>query len=265
VFNYVAASEHGINYDKMFMITLILTGIVFVITQSLLFWYGFKYKADGKRKALFYPDNHKIEVWWTVIPAIVLTILVVKGLLTWTQMTTHDNKEARRIEIFGYQFNWATRYSGADNKLGAHDFRQVGIINTLGVDTNDTKAYDDVIVVNELHLEVNKPVLLAFRAKDVIHSAYMPHFRVQMNVVPGLPTYFSFTPTVTTAEMRTKMNKPGFDYILLCNKICGAAHYNMKMKVVVDTKAEYARYMASQKPLVAHKIGQQPKDLTLNN
>ncbi len=253
VFEAGPASEHGVEYDNMFMITLVLTGIVFVITQVLLFWYGFKYKADGKRKALYYPDNHKIELLWTIIPAIVLTVLVVRGLITWTHMTSHNDPKARKIELFAYQFGWNARYAGTDNKLGAHNFRQVGVMNALGIDTNDVNAYDDV-VTNELHLEVNQPVDLAFRAKDVIHSALLPHFRVQMNVVPGLPTKFSFTPTVTTAEMRTKMNKPGFDYILLCNKICGGAHYRMKMKVVIDTKEEYQKWINSQNVLVANKV-----------
>jgi cytochrome c oxidase subunit 2 len=218
-----------------------------------LFWYGFKYKSDGKRKALYYPDNHKIELLWTIVPAIVLTVLVIRGLITWTNMTSNNDPKARKIEIFAYQFGWNARYAGTDNKLGAHNFRQIGVMNALGVDTNDVNSYDDV-VTNELHLEVNKPIELAFRAKDVIHSALLPHFRVQMNVVPGLPTKFSFTPTVTTAEMRTKMGKPKFDYILLCNKICGGAHYRMKMKVVVDTKAEYKKWINSQSVLVANKV-----------
>ncbi len=262
LFNQISASEHGIEYDKMFMITLALTGVVFVITQILLFWYGFKYKADGKRKALYYPDNHKIEFWWTIVPAVVLTVLVIRGLLTWNQMMNHKDPAARKIEIFAYQFGWSVRYAGADNKLGAHDFRKIGIINALGVDTNDTKAYDDIIV-NELHLEVNKPVDLAFRAKDVIHSALLPHFRVQMNVVPGLPTKFSFTPTVTTRQMRTKMGKPEFDYILLCNKICGSAHYRMKMKVLVETKEEFNIWLNSQPPLVAGKLSPVAKAVAL--
>ena len=249
VFSSGPASEHGGEYDSMFMVTLILTGIVFVITQVLLFWYGFKYKADGKRKALYYPDNHKIELLWTVIPAIVLTVLVIRGLMTWNAMMYNKSEKSRNIEIYAYQFGWNARYAGVDNKLGAHNFREQGKMNALGVDTNDVNAYDDV-VTNELHLEVNQPVDLAFRAKDVIHSALLPHFRVQMNVVPGLPTRFGFTPTVTTAEMRTKLKKPEFDYILLCNKICGGAHYRMKMKVVVDTKEDYQKWMKSQKVLV---------------
>lgn len=253
VFNVAPASEHGIEYDSMFMITLVLTGIVFIITQVLLFWYGFKYKDDGKHKALYYPDNHRIEIWWTAVPAVVLTILVIRGLITWNHMMYTKNEKARGIELFAYQFGWNARYAGEDNKLGAHNFREVGVMNSLGVDTNDVNAYDD-IVTNELHLEVNQPVDLFFRAKDVIHSALMPHFRVQMNVVPGLPTKFSFTPTITSADMRNRLKKPEFEYILLCNKICGSAHYRMKMKVVVDTKEEYAKWLSSQQVLVAAKV-----------
>ncbi len=245
-----AASVQGEKVDEMLFVTLIITGIVFVITQILLFWYGFKYKADGKRKAVYYPDNHKLELIWTVIPAIVLTVLVIRGLKTWNEIMNHRDPKATVIEVFGYQFGWTVRYAGVDNKLGNHDFRQIGVVNALGVDPKDPKSQDD-IMVNELHFEAGKPVSLKFRAKDVIHSAYLPHFRVQMNVVPGLPTQFNFTPTLTTAEMRTKLNNPKFDYILLCNKICGGAHYRMKMKVVVDSPADYAKWMASQTTLSA--------------
>lgn len=245
-----AASEHGAIYDNMFVITLVITGIVFVITQILLFWYGFKYKADGKRKALYYPDNHKIEFIWTIIPAVVLTILVIRGLKTWNEIMNHRDEKATVVEVFGFQFGWNARYSGADNKLGNHDFRQIGVVNALGVDPKDPKAQDDV-VATELHFVVGKPVSLKFRAKDVIHSAYLPHFRVQMNVVPGLPTQFNFTPSITTSEMRNKLNNPKFDYVLLCNKICGGAHYRMKMKVVVDSPEEYAKWMNEQPKLVA--------------
>lgn len=249
VFNQEPASAHGAEYDSMFMITVIITGIVFIITQALLFWYAYKYKHSAKRKALFYPDNHKIELLWTVIPAIVLTILVVRGLKTWTDITGNNDPDARVVEVYGYQFAWNARYAGDDNKLGKHDFRKIGVINALGVDTNDANAFDDV-VTNELHLPVGEPVMLKFRAKDVIHSAYLPHFRAQMNVVPGLPTQFGFTPTLTTAEMRAKLNDPKFDYAILCNKICGSAHYRMKMKVVIHSKEEFKKWMEQQPKLV---------------
>lgn len=249
-FTLPAASAHANEYDNMFMITLWLTGIVFVITHILLFWYTYKYKEDKKRKALFYPDNHKLELLWTIIPAAVLTILVVRGLIVWNDMTTSKDKDAMNIEVFGYQFAWNARYSGADNKLGKYDFRQMGIVNALGVDSTREFAGDDVITT-ELHVPVNKAIYLHFRSKDVIHSAYLPHFRVQMNVVPGLPTKFDFTPILTTNEMRVKLENPNFDYILLCNKICGSAHYRMKMKVIVDTQAEFDKWIKEQPALTA--------------
>ncbi len=245
------ASEHGVIYDSMFNITLLLTGIVFIITEGLLFWYGFKYRSNAKRKALYYPDNHKLELIWTIIPAIVLTVLVVRGLKTWSSITDRAQAEnAQKIEVYGYQFAWNARYAGTDNILGPHDFRKIGVVNALGVDPNNETAKDD-IVTNELHFKVGQPVVLKFRAKDVIHSAYLPHFRVQMNVVPGLPTQFTFTPTVTTAQMRVLLGKPNFDYILLCNKICGSAHYRMKMKVVVDTQDEYNKWLGTQPKLAS--------------
>jgi cytochrome c oxidase subunit 2 len=121
----------------------------------------------------------------------------------------------------------------------------------------DGSANDDR-VTTEIVLVKNKPYLFKFRARDVIHSAYMPDFRVQMNCVPGMPTQFAFTPTMTTAEARTVKNKPEYDYYLFCNKICGAAHYNMKIKVtVVDNEAEYNTWLASQAPLVAPKVAEQ--------
>lgn len=245
-FNQEPAAAHGKTYDEMFMITLFLTGIVFIITQILLFWYSYKYKHSEKRKGLFYADNHKLEFWWTIIPAVVLTVLVIRGLIVWNNIMYNKNENAIIVEVFGYQFGWNARYAGADNILGKHDFRQVGKTNALGVLPEDQNAKDDIIT-NELYLPVGVPVNFAFRAKDVIHSAYFPHFRSQMNVVPGLPTTFSFTPTITTTEMRNKLNDSKFDYILLCNKICGGAHYRMKMKVVIVTQSEYNNWLKGQK------------------
>jgi cytochrome c oxidase subunit 2 len=244
------SSEHGIIYDNMLWVTIIITGIMFVITQILLFWYAYKYRNTKGRKATYYPDNHKLELLWTAIPAIVLTILVVRGLKVWNDIMYASTDDAVKIEVFGYQFGWNARYTGADGVLGKSDFRQIGVINALGVDPYKDEAAKDDIVANELYLPVNKNVTLHFRAKDVIHSALLPHFRAQMNVVPGLPTTFTFKPTITTAEMRQQKNDPGFDYILLCNKICGGAHYRMKMKVVVVSESEYTKWLSTQSKLV---------------
>ncbi len=114
------------------------------------------------------------------------------------------------------------------------------------ISEEEKMAGEDDIVVTELYLPVNQKVAMKFRSQDVIHSAYMPHFRAQMNCVPGLSTQFVFTPTITTKQYQDYLGKPDFDYILLCNKICGNAHYNMKMKIVVVTEEEYELWLAEQ-------------------
>lgn len=119
-----------------------------------------------------------------------------------------------------------------------------------GLSTWET-GFDDKVVKGEMHIPVNKEVEFIFRSQDVIHSAYMPHFRAQMNTVPGTPTRFKMKPTITTAEMRNKLGDANFDYILLCNKVCGAAHFNMQMKIVVETEEEYNAWLAAQKVVKA--------------
>ena len=107
-------------------------------------------------------------------------------------------------------------------------------------------ADDDILVKVEFHIPINKPVNFQIRSQDVIHSAYMPHFRAQMNAVPGMLTQFYFTPTITTAEMRTKLGNPEFNYLLFCNKICGSAHYNMQMNIVVESEEDYQKWLSEQ-------------------
>jgi cytochrome c oxidase subunit II len=243
-----SASEHGLLTDRLFNITLIITGFVFVVTHIFLFWFAYKYRGSEKnKKAYFYPHNDKLEVYWTVIPAIVLTVLVISGWKTWTDITKPAPKDAIQLDVVAEQFLWNVRYAGADGKLGTKTFKLVNDVNKTGIDFNDKNAKDD-FMATEIYLPVGKPVNFNFGARDVIHSAYMPHFRAQMNCVPGMPTLFWFTPRTTTAEMREKLNDPKFDYILMCAKICGSAHYNMKMNIVVVTEAEYKEWLGKQKP-----------------
>ena len=159
-----------------------------------------------------------------------------------------DTSQSKVIEIYAKQFDWTARYSGSDNQLGKANYKLVKGRNQLGVDLNDEKSEDD-IVVREVHLVKDQSVLLKFRSRDVIHSAYLPHFRVQMNCVPGMNTQFAFTPTQTTAEMKEQEGED-FEFILLCNIICGVAHYNMQMKFVVETQEEYDAWIAEQLSLI---------------
>lgn len=270
------ASEHGKDVDFLMDISFLLIFIVQFITQALLFFFSYKYKGQKGRKALFYADNDKLEMIWTVIPVITLAGLILYGLFTWTSIMDFDNEEDPMVvELYAQQFNWKARYAGEDNTLGEANVRLIDIAkaNILGINEADPNADDDVITT-ELHLPVGKKVLFKMRSQDVIHSAYMPHFRAQMNCVPGMITQFSFTPTVTTEEMRLddgiveKVNRINdiraekraagedadpyeFDYLLLCNKICGQSHYNMQMKIVVESEEDYNKWMSEQKTFAA--------------
>ena len=243
-----SASVHGLDIDFMFKITLILTTIVFILTHIALFGFSFKYRGSENRKAYFYPHNNSLERIWTIIPAIVLTVLVLLGFFTWrgiTNVSPEDQKKAINIEVTGEQFKWSLRYAGSDNQIGTRNYKLTTPTNALGIDFKDQKSWDDKLV-GEIVIPVNKPVRFTIGSKDVLHSFYLPDFRVQMNAVPGMPTYFQFTPRLTTAQVREERNNPEYDYVLLCAKICGAGHYNMQAKVTVVSEAEYATWLAKQ-------------------
>jgi cytochrome c oxidase subunit 2 len=243
-----AASLHGVKTDTMMMVTFGITIIVFVLTQILLFGFSFKYRDTGKSKAYFYPHNNTIEKLWTIIPAVVLTVLVITGFFTWKEITnTTEVKGDINVDVTGHQFAWEIRYPGKDGKLGAKSYTLYTGANKLGVDFKDKNSFDD-LSADTLVLPVNRPVRINIFAQDVIHSVYMPHFRAQLNAVPGLPTFIRFTPTILTSDMKEKTNNPKFEYLLYCNKICGGGHYNMQKVVRIVTDAEYADWLSKQKP-----------------
>jgi cytochrome c oxidase subunit 2 len=306
-----SASVHGRELDWLLNINFILIITVFFITNTLLFTFAYKYIRKPGVKAFYFPHDNKLEMIWTVVPAVVLAIIIILGLRSWNTITDVAAKESINIELFSKQFDWTARYSGDDNTLGKFDYKlttdnnELALMTTNTIDTaifqmengvsgikaletklNDRKimlvpeerekmtvdlerksrlirilyqmrghhdskidayAWDDIIQKDTLILCENQEYEFNFRAKDVIHSAYFPHFRTQMNTVPGLTTRFKFTPDITTKDMRVKMNNPKFNYALLCNKICGSAHYKMKMIVVVLNKSEYKAWMDGKK------------------
>ena len=206
--NPEAASEHGVSLDYLFNITLFFTGIVFVITQILLFYFAWKYQGKKDRKALFMPHDNKLEIIWTIIPAVVMTFLVVGGLDVWNEAMAdvEPGEEVIEFEATGYQFAWALRYPGEDGKLGTRDYTKINGINSLGQVWTDEKNLDD-LMVDEIVLPKGKKVRVRIIARDVLHNFYLPHFRVKMDAVPGMPTYFIFTPTKTTVEYREELSK----------------------------------------------------------
>lgn len=330
---FKAASKHGEEIDELLMINWYVILPVFFLTNSLLFIFSWKYYHREERKALYYPHNNKLELVWTVLPAIALAVIIVFGIRTWNSIM-YNNEKGQVVEVYAYQFGWLVRYAGVDNQLGEANYKLVSSTNPLGVITeksiqdtyeeidkkvlnidqdlkvkrnangdllipkskadkkleelerlkrrkyrieaaidkgeSNSTAYsssDDDVVVQELHLVKDQPYTFIFRSKDVIHCPWLPHFRAQINAVPGMETSFKLTPTITTKEMRMmpevqehyknineihnerkrrigeEEEKVLFDYVLLCNKICGAGHSNMQLKVIVETQNEFENWI----------------------
>lgn len=276
-----SASEHGPLIDNLMVISLVLIFIVQTITQALLHYFAYKYRGKKGQIATYYADNNKLEFIWSAIPAVVLAVLIFYGLYAWSDIMfvdKEDEQDAIVIELYAKQFSWEARYAGTDNVLGKANVRYIEGVNTLGVDLADPNAQDDKTVTGEFHIPKGKRIIFKLRSQDVLHSAYMPHFRAQMNCVPGMVTNFSFIPTRTTLEMRedadmvakvdninkirqkkslelvaegkTALDPYTFDYLLLCNKICGASHYNMQMKLVVDTPEDFKKWLKEKPTLI---------------
>jgi cytochrome c oxidase subunit 2 len=241
-----SASVEGESLDKMFMITTAVTGVVFVLTQVLLFWFSYKYQESDNRKAFYYPHNTKLELLWTTVPAIFLTVLVVFGLKYWFKITADAPKNAIVVEVTGHQFAWEFRYPGADKILGKKDYRLTTSKNNLGVDFNDPASRDDIHVNTTMHIPVGVPVKMVINSQDVIHDVGLPHFRLKMDAVPGIPTTQWFTPKYTTAEMKQKTNNPNFTYEIACDQLCGANHFAMRGVIIVETMEEYKKWLAEQ-------------------
>ncbi|MCB0570373.1 MAG: OmpA family protein [Phaeodactylibacter sp.] len=269
-----SASEHGSSLDYMFNITLFFTGIVFVITQILLFYFAWKYRGEKGRKASFMPHDNRLEVVWTAIPAVVMTFLVVGGLDAWNEVMADvkSDEDVMEIEATGFQFAWQLRYPGPDGLLGTRNFEMIDATNPLGQDWTDKKNIDD-IQPSELVLPVNKKVRVRITSRDVLHNFYLPHFRVKMDAVPGMPTYFVFTPKITTEEYRQRLGAlkadgtpkypewyepsdpsdpesprryENFNYELACAELCGQGHYAMRRLVRIVSEAEYEAWLGEQ-------------------
>lgn len=262
-----SASEHGLMLDNLFNVTLVITGIVFILTHIALFWFTYKYRYQEGRKAKFIPHDNRLEIWWTAIPAVVMTILVVQGLNAWNTVMAdvEEGEDYMEIEATAQQFGWTLRYPGADGKIGTRDYKLTTGANTLGIDFKDEKTWDDFIPGQEFYLPVGKKVRVRILAKDVLHNFYLPQFRVKMDAVPGLPTYFVFTPTKTTAEYRNELRKypeynepfdiaepngpkrwEKFDYELACAELCGKGHYSMRRVMKIVSQEEYDAWVKTQ-------------------
>lgn len=244
-----SASIEGEEIDWMLKVTIGITGVVFVITQVLLFWFSFKYQEKDNKKAFFFPHNTKLELIWTTVPAIFLTALVVFGLKFWFKITGDPPADHHVVEITGHQFAWDMRYPGKDKVLGKINYKKYNTPkgNTLAVDFEDENSWDD-IKATTMHLPVGVPVKLVIHAQDVIHNVGLSHFRMKMDAVPGIPTTMWFTPQYTTEEMKKRTGNPNFTYEISCDQMCGQGHFSMRGVIIVETKEEYNKWLAEQTP-----------------
>ncbi|MEX2566058.1 MAG: cytochrome c oxidase subunit II, partial [Cyclobacteriaceae bacterium] len=257
------ASEHGIVTDRLFWITMAVTGFIFILTHILLFWFSYRYQYKENKRAAYYPDNNKLEIIWTLVPAIVLTLLVVSGYKAWSDITSPAPEDAHVVEIMGYQFAWEIRYPGPDNILGDYDYRLINASNSGGVDFTDRNSFDD-FPSPTIVLPKGEPVLFKIRARDVLHSVFAPHMRLKMDAVPGMPTRFWFVPNKTTEEMREELGDDEFEFEVACAEVCGIGHFGMRKVINVVEPDEYRKWMADQTPFIKSNsdlISDLPDDL----
>ncbi len=263
LYNLPVASDHGILTDNIFWVTMAVTLTVFFITQILLFYFSYRYRYKEKSKAEYFPENNRLEIIWTLVPAVVLTLLIFGGLKIWNDVMDTPPEESEVVEIMGYQFAWKARYPGEDDQLGAYDYRLVDAVNQFGMDFRDRASFDDFSPM-QVHLPKGKPVLFKIRSRDVLHSVFAPHFRLKMDAVPGMPTSFWFVPNKTTAEMREETGNPDFNYEIACAEVCGRGHFSMRLMVIVQEPEEYEKWKAEQESWLSKNpdyLAKVPQDL----
>ncbi len=262
-----ASSIHGRETDYWFWVSMIVIMIGFFVVNTFLFLFSYLYRYSKNRKVTFYTHNNNLEIIWTTVPAIVMAGLVFSGLRVWTKITSEAPANAEQIDIMGKQFGWTVRYAGVDdNQFGKYNYKLMDDAggNPMGVDFSDPNSFDDFANASEMHIPKGKPVLLKIRARDVLHSVFIPHMRVKMDAVPGMPTKFWFVADKSTADMRTELGKPDFNYEIACTEICGRSHFGMKLLLVVDEPADYEKWKKSQKPLLTENpdlLGKVPDNL----
>jgi cytochrome c oxidase subunit 2 len=229
----IASNWHYI--DNTINLTFWITGAVFTAIVLFMAYCVFRFRHRPGTRAIYNPENKKLEWWLTIVTAAGVGAMLAPGLFVWNQFVTVP-PGASEVEVIGQQWQWSFRLPGADGRLGTSDAQFVSPDNPLGLNTNDPDGRDDVVIeADDLHLPVGKPVKLLLRSIDVVHSFYVPEFRTKMDLVPGMVSYVWFIPTRTGT----------FD--ILCAELCGAAHFNMRGKVVVDEESEYQAWLKQQK------------------
>jgi len=220
--------------DQTVDITFWVTGVVFIAINLFMAYAIIRYRHRKDLKAHYEPENKKLEWWLTILTSVGIAAMLAPGLLVWAKFVTVP-PGASEVEVVGQQWNFSYRFPGKDGVLGTTNIRLASPENPLAIDPSDPNGQDDVVVSGpELHLPVGKPVKILLRAKDVLHQFAVPAFRVKMDMVPGMVTYFWLTPTRTGP----------FD--ALCEQLCGTAHFTMRGRVIVDDEKDFQAWLATQ-------------------
>jgi cytochrome c oxidase subunit 2 len=220
--------------DATLVVTFWITGAVFAAVVLFMAYCVWKFRHRDGIRAVYEPENHKLESRLTIATTIGVAALLAPGLVVWYQFVTVPD-EATEVEVVAQQWSWAYRLPGADGKLGLADNRLVGFDNPLGIDPEDPNGSDDVIIeAADLYLPVDQPVHILLRSIDVLHNFYVPEFRGKMDMVPGMVTFFWFTPTRTG------------NFQVLCAELCGTGHGFMRGGVVVASDDDYQAWLADQ-------------------
>ncbi len=227
------ASNWG-TIDTTINITFWVTGVVFVLINFFLAYCVIRFRHKPESRAHYEPENKKLEVLLIGITAVGVAAMLAPGLFVWAKFV--DVPEgAAEVEALGRQWGWSFRYPGNDGKFGDTDIKHISVTNPFGINPQDPAGQDDVLVSDtEMVLAVNEPVKLLLRSTDVLHNFTVPQFRVKMDLVPGMVTYMWLTPTLTG------------EYEILCEELCGVAHYAMRSRVIVKEAADYRSWIAEQ-------------------
>jgi cytochrome c oxidase subunit II len=221
--------------DDTINITFWITGFVFTAVITFMAYCVFRFRHKEGRQAAYNPENKKLEWWLSIGTGIGVAAMLAPGLVVWHQFVTVP-ADATEIEVMGQQWQWSFRLPGKDGRLGSTDVRNISPDNPMGLNRYDPHGKDDIVIDNgDLHLLVGKPVKVLLRSIDVLHDFYVPEFRAKMDMVPGMVTYFWIRPIRTGT----------FD--VLCAELCGAAHYQMRAKVIVEEEKEYHAWLDQQK------------------
>lgn len=231
-------------------VTFWVTGIVFVLVNLFMAYAIIRYRYNPKKRSEYKPEDKKLEGWLVGLTSVGVAAMLAPGLFVWAQFVDVP-EEAHVVEAVGQQWHWSFRFPGEDGQFGAIESRYVSDENPFGMDPDDPHGQDDKLIASPtVHLPVDKPVRLNLRSKDVLHNLTVAQFRVKMDLVPGLVSYMWLTPT-----------RVG-EFEILCEELCGVAHFAMRGKVVVDEQADFDAWLADQ-PTYAQLLAKQPGNTQL--